>query len=177
MSEPDWPLLIVSMIKAKERLTAVDGGLWPYTFPKVRASEEQVRSVEERLGLRLPSSYRTFLLHANGWPAFSQTIDLLGCADLLGGPYQDYLRTIFSALTEEIWKSWELSPDQILVIGVTTEDRDLLVLDLSCSDAREKPVVWLAGEKIDEWPSFTECFKSMIAYTHREAAQYESELK
>ncbi|RLP10986.1 SMI1/KNR4 family protein [Propionibacterium australiense] len=46
--------------------------LWEYSLPKTRASEEDVVRVEERLGFKLPESYRTLLLAANGWCNFHE---------------------------------------------------------------------------------------------------------
>src|SRR5436305_7688262 len=148
------------MLLAKERLAAVDS-LCPSTVPREGAREEQIQRVEERLGRRLPSSYRSFLRHANGWDAFFQTIDLPSCEELLGGPHQDYARLLFSGLAAEDWAALGLDPERLLVIGVTLEDRDVLALDLARpTEPRECYVVWLAGEKIEEWPSFAECFQS-----------------
>src|SRR5436305_6465834 len=116
------------MLLAKERLAAVDS-LCPSTVPREGAREEQIQRVEERLGRRLPASYRSFLQHANGWDAFFQTIDLPSCED---------------------WAALGLEPERLLVIGVTLEDRDVLALDLAHpAEPGECYVVWLAGEKIE----------------------------
>lgn len=39
------------------------------------ASEEQIRQAEERLGTKLPPSYRSFLKVTNGWPQLTHFID------------------------------------------------------------------------------------------------------
>jgi hypothetical protein len=44
------------------------------------------RSVEARLGYELDPQHRGFLLHANGWRAFKQRVDVFGVDDFVGGP-------------------------------------------------------------------------------------------
>jgi hypothetical protein len=165
LSEPNWPALIGTMARAKEALSEVDDGLWPYTIPKLKATEAEVVLAERALGIAFPKSYRSFLLHANGWGAFFQAVDLLSTGELVAGQHLSYAREMMSGLRREDWSAMGVNPNKLLVIGVTLEDRDIFVLDLSRVVEQENPVIWLAGEMVDEWPSFEECFRSMIDYT------------
>ncbi|MGF7235069.1 MAG: SMI1/KNR4 family protein [Frankia sp.] len=61
------------------------------------ATEEAVRAAEERLGVRLPPSYRNFLLASNGW----RNIDVL-LNDLLNVEEIGW----FSALAPELYEIW-----------------------------------------------------------------------
>ena len=69
----------------QERMEADWKGLWDYAIPHLHATEETVASTEAQLGLRLPESYRGFLLASNGWPYFFQDMTILSTSDLLGG--------------------------------------------------------------------------------------------
>ncbi len=60
--------------------------LWENTLPGVAASQDQLRSLEVRLGHALDPQHREFLLHANGWRAFRQHVDVFGIDDFEGGP-------------------------------------------------------------------------------------------
>ncbi|MFZ6732427.1 SMI1/KNR4 family protein [Undibacterium sp. Ji42W] len=55
--------------------------MWEYPFPEVAASIEQIESVEKVLGFSLDSELRQFLLLANGWHSFFQTIDVFSAED------------------------------------------------------------------------------------------------
>ncbi len=55
-------------------------------FPRVAATNNELASAEQHLGVGLDPSYRDFLGHANGWPSFMQSVDLLGTDDLADGP-------------------------------------------------------------------------------------------
>src|SRR6266516_1049237 len=82
-----WKRRIVQLVQVKQRLADVDTErLWEYRLPGAAADEEQLAAVEEQLGEPLDPSYRGYLTCGGGWPSLFQTIDLLGAADLLGGP-------------------------------------------------------------------------------------------
>jgi len=65
--------------------------------PNPAASETAVASVEERIGLPLPPSYRAFLLRNDGWPRFFEGATLLGTANLGKRMYEDLARAVFEA--------------------------------------------------------------------------------
>lgn len=66
-------------------------------MPNPAASEVAVAKVEERLGRRLPPSYRAFLLRHDGWPRFFDGASLLGTANLGLRQYEDLARAAFEA--------------------------------------------------------------------------------
>jgi hypothetical protein len=171
-SDPKWPTLITRMLEVKSRLAEVDGGLWPYRLPELAAKPSAIAEAEFDLGVKLPASFREFLLHADGWSGTFQTIDILGCQELLTGPHQERATAILNGLEPEDWKNLDLVPEAILPIGVSLKDVDLFVIDLSVASQNEAPVVWVAGERIDEWPTFADCFASMIEYNRREITHF-----
>lgn len=60
---PTWPDYIGwGRTINQERMEADWTGLWDYAPPHVPASEETLVRTENRLGFRLPESYRDFLL-------------------------------------------------------------------------------------------------------------------
>ncbi len=167
-----WSVLIGTLVQIKQTLAQVDGGLWPYHYPEVKASEQLVDETERRLGVSLSPSYRGFLLHANGWKGFFQTVDLVGCEDLVAGRYRDYFDATYGALREEEWKALGLTRGSVLPFGVSLQNRDAFVFDLARQHEGEFRIVWFAGEAVDEWTTFTEFFKSMIEYNRREVRQF-----
>jgi hypothetical protein len=66
-------------------------------IPNPAASEVAVSRVEERLGRRLPPSYRAFLMLHDGWPRFFDGASLLGTANLGLRKYEDLARAAFEA--------------------------------------------------------------------------------
>src|SRR5919109_4143494 len=79
----DWRLPIVELVAIKSAIYRIDQGrLWTYALPRVKATEDELRACESRLGRPLDPQYRSFLGFANGWPAFIQPDDLLGTQEL-----------------------------------------------------------------------------------------------
>jgi hypothetical protein len=163
-------VLIAELVRIKSQLHGVDGGLWPYHLPELKATDEQIARVEDDLGVELPSSYREFLRHANGWRGFFQTVDLLGCDDLTGGRYQEYYRSLVDALRPPERAAAGLSAERQICIGATLVDRDLFVLSYP-ADGSPK-VIWTAGEEVDRWCDFEDFFRSMIEYNRRELQHF-----
>lgn len=172
MRSENWPVLIGTLVQIKQTLAQVDGGLWPYHYPELKASQQIVAETERRLGLQLPASYREFLLHANGWKGLFQAVDLLGCEQLVAGPHREFFDATYGVLREEEWKAIGLTRGFTLAFGITLQDKDAFVFDLTREREGEFRIVWVAGEMVDEWGSFTECFKSMIEYNRREVRQF-----
>ncbi len=65
--------------------------------PNPGASELAIAAVEERIGHRLPPSYRQFLAQHDGWPRFFEGATLLGTANLGKRMYEDLARAVFEA--------------------------------------------------------------------------------
>lgn len=66
-------------------------------IPNPAASEMAVTRAEERMGLRLPPSYRAFLALHDGWPRFFDGASLLGTANIGHRKYEDLARAAFEA--------------------------------------------------------------------------------
>jgi hypothetical protein len=65
--------------------------------PNPGASSRAIAAVEERIGHRLPPSYREFLAQHDGWPRFFEGATLLGTANLGKRMYEDIARAAFEA--------------------------------------------------------------------------------
>ena len=65
--------------------------------PNPGASPGAIKAVEERIGHRLPPSYREFLALHDGWPRFFEGATLLGTANLGKRMYDDMARAAFEA--------------------------------------------------------------------------------
>ena len=65
--------------------------------PNPGASSVAIAAVEERIGHRLPPSYREFLAVHDGWPRFFEGATLLGTANLGKRMYEDMARAAFEA--------------------------------------------------------------------------------
>lgn len=174
---PDWPLLFGTLLKIKIEISEVTGGLWPMYLPSVAASEGDILRAEQCLGLTLPKSFRDFLGIANGWKYAFQHVDFLGAEQLLGGEYLNRFKEMYiTAMSGSDWSAMGLNPNRLLPIGLSLVDLDVLVLDLDRTDGDEAPVMWLAGQVIEEWSSFEECFLSIIEYTRLELKQHRERL-
>jgi hypothetical protein len=65
--------------------------------PNPRASEQAILAAEQRLGQRLPPSYRAFLHRHDGWPRFFDSASLLGTANLGKRLYEDLAWAAYEA--------------------------------------------------------------------------------
>jgi hypothetical protein len=167
MDPADWKERIAVMALVKQKLAEVDAeGLWEYHLPRVAASQERLREVEAHLGEALDPSYRDFLLHADGWPAFYQTVDLFGSEELLGSDRFRHAEEMLGYLEEEQPAGTGLRRE-LLPIAASPVDLDLFVMRRR-SSSRPGTVIWLAGSEIDRFPSFAEYFLAMIDYNRAE---------
>jgi hypothetical protein len=65
--------------------------------PNPAASEAAIVAAEQRLGLKLPVSYREFLRAHDGWPRFYEGATLLGTSQLGKRSYDELLAAVFRA--------------------------------------------------------------------------------
>jgi hypothetical protein len=129
MEPNDWKQRIVQLVLVKQKLAEVDTkGLWRYHLPALAATEEKVRAVEARLGEPLDPGYRAFLSHADGWPAFLQTVDLFGTADLQGGDRGRHGAEMLSHVEDVVLTKGGLRREDLLPIAATPVDLDLFVM-------------------------------------------------
>jgi hypothetical protein len=164
----EWKNNIATMVYVKQRLMKLDtGGMWSHHFPEVAATEGQIKSVEEKLGYTLDTSYRTFLMHANGWKAFYQTVDLFGTNELIDSAIMKYAKGLLDTIEDDVIKASGFLREQLLPIATTRFDKDLFVIT---SPESHVPgiVIWFAGEEIDRFSSFNEYYLTMIDYNRAE---------
>jgi hypothetical protein len=169
----DWKQRIAVMALVKQKLAEVDTeGLWEYRLPRVAASQERLAQVEAHLGEALDPSYRDFLRHADGWPAFYQTVDLFGSDDLLGGDRLRHAEEMLGYLEDEQLAADRAGQD-LLPIAASPVDLDLFVMTRR-SSSRPGMVIWLAGSEIDRFPSFDAYFLAMVDYNRAEVANLQA---
>jgi SMI1 / KNR4 family (SUKH-1) len=164
----DWKKSIVELVLVKQRLAELDTiGLWPYRLPAVAATETKIRAVEANLGEALDPAYRAFLLHADGWPAFYQSVDLFGSDDLMGGDRLHRATDMLSSIEDGVLAAGNLRKEELLPIAASSVDLDLFVM---MRQKASKPgiVVWLAGYEIDRFLNFEEYFLAMVDYNRLE---------
>ncbi len=163
-----WPQRIVDLLLIKQNIAELDrDGLWEYRFPAVGATNARLESVEARLKESLDPSYRAFLAHADGWPAFHQTVDLFGSEDLLGGPRFTQAAATLRYVEDDVLREGRLRRADLLPIAASPVDRDLFVLTKRASK-QPGVVVWLAGSEIDRFSTFDEFFLAMVQYNRLE---------
>ncbi|GAA3952205.1 SMI1/KNR4 family protein [Streptomyces marokkonensis] len=143
-----------------------DGGvtLAELTLAAPPATEAEVAAAEERLGIRLPPSYREFLKASNGWrTAGTASIYQLGAVqeiDWFGDPYAMtplYRRTLTDRSTEQ----------EVLLAGMweralrleTDSDMSHALLDPGDTDEDGEWALYVykgwSGEPPDRYPSFS----------------------
>jgi len=140
-----------------------------FHLPCVAATNEQVEAVERGLGEPLDPDYRAFLEHADGWPAFWQTVDVFGTRDLGGAAFVaacEKLGFVESAVLEEVG----VRREELLPIASTPVDLDLFVM--TRASTREPGIVlWLAGTEVDRFPGFREFFLAITDHNREELAR------
>ncbi|RKN72694.1 SMI1/KNR4 family protein [Streptomyces klenkii] len=105
--------------------------------------------------------YANFLLHADGWPAILQDIDLFGTADFGTAAYteaEELVRVIEDELVIERGKNFS----RLIPIGASQTDIDVLVMPCGKGSNQPAQVIWLAGGEIERYPSFSDFFRGMI---------------
>jgi hypothetical protein len=168
MKQTDWKQRIVELVLVKQKLAELDTkGLWQYRLPAVAASGERLEAVEAHLGEALDPAFREFLLHADGWPAFYQTVDLFGSEDLLGGSRSRQGVEKLNYVEEAVLTRAGLRRQELLPIAASPVDLDLFVMTKR-SASRPGIVVWLAGSEIDRFAGFDEYFLAMVDYNRLE---------
>ncbi|MFJ8532333.1 SMI1/KNR4 family protein [Streptomyces sp. NPDC093591] len=165
----DWADAISRMVAAQRQVHVIDREhLWRHEQPAPPASRELLGLVEARRGVTLDSQYAEFLLHADGWPAFMQDVDLFGTSDLLGEPFDGAVQ-LLSTLEPEVVDASDLDVASLIPIGASRTDIDLFVMAQSDGSA-PTPVIWLAGLEVERYVSFEEFFQAMIEENLSEAA-------
>jgi hypothetical protein len=164
----DWKLQIAQLVSIKQALADVDTeGLWENRLPRVAASEDELKAVENNLREALDPEYRAFLLHAAGWPAFWQTVDLFGPQELLGGGAFGYATEMLGYIEDAVLSQVGFDRAELLPIAASPNELDLFLMTRPSSRSPGH-VVWLAGGEVDRFPSFQEYFMAMMDYNRLE---------
>lgn len=167
----DWRPEIVRLIALKQAISdADDHGLWEHRLPKAAATADDLVALETHLGVALDPGYREFLTFANGWPSFMQSVDLFGVDELRGGRQLNLAYEQIAAIEEPVLSEAGLKRDSVLPIAATSVDLDLFVMPVA-DGLQAPPVIWLAGEEIDRFPSFEAFVLAMLEYNVRELAR------
>jgi hypothetical protein len=172
----DWKKEIAVMVYVKQLLAEVDvKHLWPHHLPAVAASGEDLRRVERHLGFKLDAQYAAFLLHANGWRGFYQTVDLFGTNDLLGNDLMSYAVGMLGVIEPLVLNSSGCERGELIPIATTREDLDLFVLTKP-SARNPGTVIWFAGTEIQRFSGFDDFFLGMVDYNRRQLAKHREKL-
>lgn len=159
----DWKRELVIAHLVKQKIAEVDvDGLWEYTLPEVAATEDQLQALEARMGYGLDLQHRAFLLHANGWRAFEQNIDVFGVDDFIGGPHAARAAELVESL-EPLEPLCGLGTGDVLPIAVSANDIDVMLMARPHTESPGQ-VLWFAGGLIETFPSFNEWFLAMVDY-------------
>jgi hypothetical protein len=115
-----------------------------------QASEEAVLAAEDRLGIRLPPSYRNFLLASNGWSAIARSLYELLKVEEIGW---------FPDVDPGMWDAWSHDEDlteqlkrSILLSGPADGDYWLLDASNIGPDGEWTAYWWWAGDGEDPHP-------------------------
>ncbi|RAX19367.1 SMI1/KNR4 family protein [Actinomyces sp. Z5] len=172
-----WPEYIgLGWLINQERMEADLKHLWEYSLPKVRASEEQVIQAEKQLGFRLPESYRSFLLAANGWPNFTQNVTIFSTQDLVGGPLYDSARIPLNLpeCVAAMAMDGVIAEEHFPVAASELEDTVFLMGKPGTTS--EGKVVWYAdGQVIDRYDNFHDFYMAMLEYNKSDARELRQE--
>jgi len=89
------------------------------------ATEAQIAQFEQRIKLRLPPSYRSFLSQFNGWRMVDGVTDLLSLEEMMGGPRADAIRK-----WQEAAAKWDDETGANgLIIGFSDVSQSRIILD------------------------------------------------
>lgn len=133
------------------------------------APASALRIAEMRLALKLPPSYRQFLLFSDGWPSFFEGADLLGTADV-GRP-----SCLDPALQAQGTQPNPLLSipgyEHLLPFGASKDGKTLFAFDTRPPRAQgEMPVVaWIGGLGL-KLPNFTEFLALVLQLCRTQSA-------
>ncbi|WP_244177093.1 SMI1/KNR4 family protein [Streptomyces albus] len=165
----DWAALFAEMDAVKRRLAFNDrDGLWRHEIRRTPAAAEKIAKITTVTRCPVDPEYAEFLLHADGWPAILQDIDLFGTPDFGTAAYteaEELVRVIEDEV--EIERGDHLS--RLIPIGASRTDIDILVMPCLRDPNRLAPVIWIAGGEIERYRTFSEFFRGMIVENRGEA--------
>ncbi|HYQ40369.1 MAG TPA: SMI1/KNR4 family protein [Polyangiaceae bacterium] len=131
--------------------------------PNPSASQGAIAAVEERIGQRLPPSYREFLAVHDGWPRFFEGATLLGTANLGKRMYEDMARAVFEAAETPVPHIGPPSRAQrapIVPFGIDLQGTTLFAFNPAVvrADGECEVVAWVneVGVRSDSFTGFLE---------------------
>ncbi|MFC4159348.1 SMI1/KNR4 family protein [Chitinimonas lacunae] len=164
----NWPEEIAILVFVKEELAKVDKkGWWSYHFPEVAASRTRLSELEKDLGCSLDPQYASFLLYADGWQGFYQTVDLFGCNELSGNKKMQQALELLRATEDGALEQAGITREDVIPIAATSCDKDIFLLAKPHTSIAGT-VLWFAGEEIDRFENFDEFFLAMVDYNREE---------
>lgn len=169
----DWAELIGYSVELRRRLAVVDPELSPVTVPRLAAGEAELDAAEQRLGRRLDDQHRALLRHGDGWPWIFTYTDLLGADELGAGPRWDEGQHLLDLYFAEapVGENFPARAD-LLPIAVGADVTDVFALWATGPRTRHgRPVLWLAGDEIDRWPTTREWLLAINQYLANDLAR------
>ncbi|MFC4911452.1 SMI1/KNR4 family protein [Actinomadura gamaensis] len=160
----DWPVLLGQMIQAKNAMVDVDPEYYDdYTLPSEHAEVADIEAFERRLRESLPSEYRNFLTHANGWEKFYWDADLFGLRELAHaeGFFEHARRLVGEYESGNVLDEAGVEVRELIPIGAGDHSATLFCL-LRESSQNPGQVLWLHHEVVERFTDFAEFFKAMI---------------
>ncbi|MEW2116096.1 SMI1/KNR4 family protein [Streptomyces sp. NPDC005474] len=165
----DWSALFAEMETAKRRLAVSDrDGLWRHESRRPPVAPERIAEIAAVTHFPLDPEYAEFLLHADGWPAILQDIDLFGAADFGTAAYAE-AEELVRVIEDEVEIERGEDFTHLIPIGASRTDIDILVIACARESNRPAPVIWLAGGEVERYRTFSDFFRGMIAENHAEA--------
>lgn len=169
MAVSDWSALFAEMETAKRRLAASDrDGLWRHEQRRPPAIPSRIAEIATVTHCSVDPEYADFLLHADGWSAILQDIDLFGTADFYTDAYAE-AEELVRVIEDEVEIEHGESFTRLIPIGASRTDIDILVMPCASDLKRPAPVIWLAGGEIERYRTFSDFFRGMIAENTAEA--------
>lgn len=155
---------------AERRLAASDrGGLWRHEAPRPPAVPERIAEIATVTRCLMDPEYADFLLHADGWPAILQDIDLFGTADFGTAAYTE-AEELVRVIEDELEIERGANASRLIPIGASRTDIDIFVMSSETDSNQLAPVIWLAGGEVDRYRTFSDLFRGMIDENLGEAA-------
>lgn len=161
--EQPWPVDLGVAIGVQAQIVEADPAqTFSATLPRLKTSEASIAEFETEKGERLPTSYRNFLLHADGWELFYFTLDLFGLPELRGaGRWKRAQSLLETYEAEEVLDDSGLSAEDLLPVAAG-QGSDLVVV---VREGRPNAgmTIWFDGEEFGRFDDFGDFFEGAVA--------------
>jgi hypothetical protein len=124
----------------------------PFAEPLPPANEEDLVAAEGQLRVTFDQQHREFLACANGWLAFSGTLDLLGTRDYAGSSAFERAKANLDALSRAALGPYRSKKKALLPIAVSDASLDVICMPVSHGKTMAQ-VIWFNTAEPDEYPS------------------------